>query len=60
MTVRAWIFAVVLAVAAGLVVAGVAAFSRGGALVVAGGLLAGWAWLILGDVGPPTMTGDDA
>lgn len=48
---RERILAVLLAVAAGLVVAGAALVSDAAALVVAGVLLAGWAWLLLGEVG---------
>jgi len=49
--VREQILAVLLAVAAALVVWGVAGFSTPAARVSAGLLLAGFAWLILGDVG---------
>lgn len=42
---------VLLAVAASLVVVGVAHFSTGAAFVASGLLLAGLAWLVLGEVG---------
>lgn len=45
-----------LAVAAALIVAGVAEFSAGGAFIVAGVLLALWSWLIFGEV--PGAEGD--
>lgn len=51
MGVRAWIFAGVLVVAAGLVVVGVSMVHQAAGFVAAGVLLAGWAWLVLGDVG---------
>lgn len=47
---REWILAVLLAVAAGFVVRGVAAFSPGAAWVVLGVLLAAWSWLVFGEV----------
>lgn len=47
---RERIFAVLLAVAGGLIVAGVALWSDVFALVAAGVLLGAWAWLILGEV----------
>jgi len=49
--VRELIFAVLLLVAGGLVVAGLAAVHHAAGLVAAGVLLAAWSWLILGDVG---------
>lgn len=49
MAAREWIFAVLLAVAAGLVVAGCATVHDGLALGVGGVLLAGWSYLILGE-----------
>ena len=42
--------AALLTLAAALVVAGVATWTIGGALVVAGATLAGLAWLFLGEV----------
>lgn len=47
---REWVLAFLLAVAAGLVVCGVATFSFGAALVVAGALLAVLSWLLLAEV----------
>lgn len=47
---RAWIFAALLLVSSGLVVAGVAAWSEPAGLVVGGVLLAVWGWLVLGDL----------
>lgn len=44
---RDWILAGLLAVAMGLIVAGVYQWSTGAALIVAGVLLVGWAWLVL-------------
>lgn len=55
MSVREAMFAAMLAAASVLVVAGVAGWSGPAALIVAGLLLAGWSWLMLGDTpGPPT------
>lgn len=53
---RDWIYATSLAVAAGLIVAGVGRWSIGAALIVAGLLVAAWATLIVvvGDAGRPT------
>lgn len=42
--------AVLLLVAAALIVAGVATFSDGAALIAAGALLALWSWLVFGEV----------
>lgn len=52
---RDWIYATALAIAAGLVVAGIAEYSTGAALIAAGILLAGWATLVIvvGDAGAP-------
>ena len=47
---REWVLGFLLAVAAGLVVLGVAAFSTGAALIAAGVLLAGLSWLLLAEV----------
>lgn len=47
---REQILAVLLALAAGLVVAGVWRFSAGAGLVAAGILGALWSWLFFGDV----------
>lgn len=49
MAARALIFALVLLVAGGLIVAGVALLAPPVALIVAGVLLGPWAWLVLGD-----------
>lgn len=49
MGVRAWIFAAVLLLAGGLIVAGAALVHPAAAFVVAGVLLAPWAWLVLGE-----------
>lgn len=49
MSVREWIFAVLLAMAGVLVVTGIARWSTAAALVASGVLLAGWGWLVLGD-----------
>jgi hypothetical protein len=46
---REVIFAAVLLVACGLVVAGVAVLSTSGAFIVAGVVLAGWSWLVLSE-----------
>ena len=43
---RDWILAALLAIAAALIVAGVATWSTGVALIVAGVLTAGWALLV--------------
>lgn len=51
MTVRVVVFAVLLAAAGGLVVAGAWRLDESFGLVVAGVLLAGWSWLILSDTG---------
>lgn len=51
MSIREVMFAAVLAIAALAVVKGVSGFSSEAAWVIAGVLLAGWAWLVLGDVG---------
>ena len=51
MAAREWIFAFLLAVAGGLVVAGSATLHAGLALAVAGVLLAAWSWLVLGERG---------
>lgn len=51
MSLREWILAGFLAAAAALVVAGVASFSAGAAQIVAGVLVALWAWLVLADDG---------
>ena len=51
MPVRARLLAFLLVVAAGLVVAGVALVSDAAALITAGVLLAGLAWLLLAEVG---------
>jgi hypothetical protein len=48
--VRERILAFLLAVSAGLITVGVACYSRGGALIVGGVLLAGWSWLLVGEV----------
>ena len=45
--------AALLAIAAALIVAGVATWTTGGALIVAGVGVAGWAWLFLGETGGP-------
>lgn len=50
MSAREGMFAALLLVASGLVVAGVAGWSWPAALVVAGVLLAAWAWLMLAEV----------
>lgn len=47
---RELILAALLAIAAGLVVAGAVAWSVPAGLVVAGIVLALWSWLILGEV----------
>lgn len=47
---RERILAVLLAVAAGLAVAGAAMASRPAGFIVAAVLLAGWAWLFFGEV----------
>lgn len=47
---REQIMAGLLAVAAVLIVWGVAAFSTGAARIASGALLAGWAWLLLAEV----------
>ena len=47
---RERILGVLLAVAAGLVVVGVSLASDAAAVVVAGVLLAAWAWLFFGEV----------
>lgn len=47
---RERILAVLLALAAALLVAGVAGFSGRVALIVAGLLVAAWSWLLLGEV----------
>lgn len=52
MGVRAMVFAAVLLVAAGLIVAGVALVHPAAALITAGMLLAPWAWLVLGETKP--------
>lgn len=44
------LLAVLLAAAASLIVAGVACWSTGGALIAAGACLAGWTWLFFGNV----------
>lgn len=46
---RAWILAALLAVAAALIVAGVALVSRPAAFIAAGVLLASWSVLILAE-----------
>ena len=51
MSVREWMFALLLAVAGALIVRGVAEFSTGAAWIAGGVLLAAWAWLAAGDVG---------
>lgn len=48
---RERILAVLLALAGGLVVVGVALVSPSAAFVAGGVLLAGWSWLLLGEVG---------
>ena len=48
---RERILAVLLALAAGLVVVGAALASDAAGFVVGGMLLAGWSWLILGELG---------
>lgn len=48
---RAQVFAGSLALAAALVVTGVAELSRPAAFVVAGALLGLWSWLVLAEVG---------
>lgn len=48
---RAWVLAVLLAVAAALVVIGVGLVSVPAAWVIAGLLLAGWAVLVFAEVG---------
>ena len=47
---REWILGGLLAIAAGLVVAGFAQFSTRVALIVGGVLLAVFAWLVFGEV----------
>lgn len=47
---REWMLGVLLALAAGLVVRGVAGYSADAAFVVGGLLLALFAWLFLGEV----------
>lgn len=47
---RERILAVLLAVAGGLVVVGVALVSQAAAFVAGGVLLAAWSWLLLGEV----------
>jgi hypothetical protein len=48
---RQWIFAAVLAVAAASVTIGAASYSDGAGWVAFGFLLAGWSWLVFGEVG---------
>lgn len=50
MAAREWIFAVLIFVAGVLIVAGFATLHVGLALVVGGVLLAGWSWLVFGDL----------
>jgi hypothetical protein len=50
MAAREWIFAALLFIAGCIVVAGFATFHDGLALVVGGVLLAGWSWLVFGDL----------
>lgn len=50
MSAREWIFAALLAVAAVLVVTGVAQYDPRAGLVAAGVLLAGWAYWVVDDV----------
>lgn len=59
MTAREWLFAGVLLAAGALVVGGCATVSRGLGLVVAGVLLAGWSWLILGELDGPAPSEPD-
>ena len=47
---REWVLAFLLALAAGLIVFGVAAFSTGAAFITSGVLLAALAWLLLAEV----------
>lgn len=47
MSLREWILAGLLAVAAGLVVRGVASFSTGAAWLAAGVAVGVWSWLVL-------------
>lgn len=51
MPAREWLFALLLALAGCLVTVGVDGFHPAAAKVVAGGLLAGWAWLVCGGDG---------
>ena len=53
MTAREWILAGFLAVAGTLIAIGVATISTAGGYIVAGVLLAAWAWLTFGDIQPP-------
>lgn len=50
MTAREWLLALLLAIAAALVTAGVADVSSEAGMVIGGILLAAWAWLVLGEV----------
>ena len=47
---REWVLAFLLALAAGLIVVGVASFSTGAAFIAGGVLLAALAWLLLAEV----------
>lgn len=47
---REWILGVLLAVAAGLVIYGVALLSAAAGFVVGGVLVALWSWLLFGEV----------
>ncbi len=47
---REQILAVLLAMAAALIVAGIATFSGGAGLIAAGGLWGAWSWLFFGDI----------
>lgn len=48
---REVIFAVILALASAAIVIGAADYSPGAAWIAAGALLAGWSWLVLGEIG---------
>lgn len=53
MTAREWMLAGLLAVAGALVAYGIFTISTPAGFIVSGLLLAGWGWLVFGDVQPP-------